>query len=116
MEQKILGLVEEEIRLVKKDEELALSIIKSRGWGNNQDKINYVYSCLRYNMFTVLQFAELSGIKESVLHNYYLSPSYNKESQLVTRLDHCFPFKSADKNGPKFIMRNEKSLKILNRE
>jgi hypothetical protein len=115
MEQTVIGLIEEELRLVKKNDILAEAIIKNRGWERDAEKRDYVYSCLRYNMFTMLQFSEMTGIALDTLHNHYLKPKLVK-LKMESRLDICYPHRALESLGPKFIFRNEKSEKLLNRK
>lgn len=66
---------------------------------------------MRYNMFTVNQFSKLSGLTVSVIHNK-IRPVLT-DGKYGTELDFCYPFGDGDNEGPKFIIRNEKSEKIL---
>lgn len=115
MEQNVIGLIEEEISFVKKDEELAHLIIEKMEWGNDEEKKRFVYACLRYNMFTVKQFSDLAGIDTVTLNGYYSQPKLSR-GEMVSKLDFCYPHKSLETLGPKFIYRNEKSIKLLMRK
>lgn len=103
------GLIKVEIRLVKKDEELISRIMKAR---NLQDGMeDAITSILRYNVWTIQQFMEISGLAQSTISNK-CRPQY-KEGNIDTELDFCYPFADLEGAGPKFIVRNEKSEALL---
>ncbi len=73
--------------------------------------IEMVRTYLRYNMFTVNQFSQLTKMAVSTITNK-MRPSY-RDSVLTTELDYCFPFSDEENEGPKFVIRNSKSEKYL---
>lgn len=103
------GLIKTPIRLVKKDEELVERIMKDRDLPE-ADR-DAVIEILRHNLWTINQFRDLTGFKESTISNK-TRPAY-KNGGLVTELDHCYPFADLEGMGPKFIVRNEKSEAML---
>ena len=106
MEEKI-GLINGvECKFVKTDPALIESITKRTGL-----PIELVKTAMRYNVFTVNQFSQLTGKAISTITNM-ARPNY-KEGRLVTELDYCFPFPNNGHEGPKFIVRNSKSEKYL---
>lgn len=104
-----IGLVEETIRLVKKDDELVNTILKKREF--SKDNLETIREMLRYNVWTVQQFQELSGLAVSTILNK-MRPIY-KKGELFTDLDFCYPFHSLKSKGPKCIVRNEKSERYI---
>ena len=107
--EKHFGLLETEIRLVKKDEEFAKQICETRGW--NKGKTQSVLNMLRYNVFTIQQMADLAGKDVSTINN--MTKVREIDGNLDTQLDYCFPYKSMDTKGPKMIVRNRKSMALL---
>jgi len=105
----IIGLVTKEVKLVKKNEELTSKIMEHRKI--SEDKAQVVFNMMRYNMWTIKQFCDLTGYVESSISNM-MRPKLVK-GEYITHLDHCFPFQSLEKDGLKFIVRNEKSEKLL---
>ena len=105
------GHVETEIRLVKKDPELIKKIMKSRNLA--PDKEEEVAQMLRYNVFTVNQFADLSGLAVSSINNMTRPIFSKRQNKIITQLDYCFPFRNIETVDKKFIVRNEKSEKYL---
>jgi hypothetical protein len=104
-----LGLVQLQVNLIKKDEELIDLIIKETGI--KEDKKPILADMLRYNVLTVVQMAELTGMAVSSITNK-TRPFY-KHGEILTELDVCFPFASLTEKGPKFIARNDKFKKCL---
>jgi hypothetical protein len=109
METTKLGLVQEQVRLVKKDEELVSAILKARGY--NESLRDRVREMLRYNTWTTKQLSGLTGLAESTLANK-CRPAY-KEGKLTTELDFTYTHPDIDGDGPKFIIRNERSEVLL---
>jgi len=103
------GLHKVEIRLVKKDEELADRIMKERNLPGSDKEA--VIEILRHNVWTIQQFADISGFAQPTIANK-CRPSY-RDGDIVTELDHCYPFADLEGLGPKFIVRNEKSEALL---
>jgi hypothetical protein len=70
-----------------------------------------VKKCMRNNILTVQQFADLCGLDVSTVNNM-TRPSVIGE-EVGTRLNYCFPFPDKKGRGPKYIVRDEKSEKYL---
>ena len=110
MTEEKIGLGDDKIRLIKKNDELALAIMKQQKLP--EEKATLIAYIMRYNMWTMAQFGDLTGYAPSTITNL-TRPFYNKAGELVTELDFCYPFKSLEGSGPKFIIRNEKSESFL---
>ena len=108
MDEKI-GLVKEQIRLIKKDDELISHLSKKLDLTDLYKE--RLADILRYNVWTVSQFSDLTGLSKPTITNK-MRPLY-KNGSLVTELDFCYPFADLDGPGPKFIVRNEKSERLL---
>jgi len=107
MEEKF-GLIKGvECKFVKTDSELIESLAKKLELPVDKTK-----EMMRYNMFTVNQFAQLTGLAVSSITNK-ARPSINSDGIWYTELDYCFPFSDKENEGPKFIIRNEKAEKLL---
>jgi len=107
MEKEQLGLHENiECRFVKTEPEIIEKITKERSMS-----IEKVRKCMRYNIFTIQQYVDLSGMALSTIHNH-CRPSIIF-GEVGTKLDFCYPFPDSEGSGPKFILRNEKSEKYL---
>ena len=104
-----IGLLKVDVHPVEKDEKLANKIIQARGL--SREDLPKILDMLKYNVFTIQQFSELSGKVISAIQ-FNMAPSYRGDV-LDTALDYCYPFESLDKKGPKFIVRNEKSINYL---
>ena len=75
--------------------------------------VDKVRTMMRYNVFTVNQFADLTGLAVSTITNK-TRPLINKASgKWETELDYCFLYPDKDNEGPKFVVRNEKAEKLL---
>ena len=70
-----------------------------------------VKSMMRYNVFTMNQFCQLTGLSKSTVSGKTMPRIVN--GKLVFEIDSVFPFKDAEFEGPKFILRNEKSEKYF---
>ena len=70
-----------------------------------------VRGMLRYNVFTIGQFKDLTQMPDSTIRNK-LRPAII-DGQLNTELDYCYPFQNKEGAGPTFILRNSKSEKYL---
>jgi hypothetical protein len=103
------GLVKEKINLVKKDDELVVQILSNLGL--EVDQAPKITSMLYYNQLTVKQVSELTGLKVSTITTK-TNPSF-KKGDIVTELDHGYPFSTIENLGPKFIIRNEKLEALL---
>jgi hypothetical protein len=104
------GLINEPIRLVRKDLDLVENIVNSLNMDN--DRIPIITEMLRYNVLTTKQVSELSGLAVSSITNK-TRPVY-KGGELMTELDFTFPFRTLTESGPKFIIVNEKLYILLN--
>lgn len=104
-----IGLIKVQLRLVKKDDELISHLSNKLELKDGQKDV--VSDMLRNNIWTVKQFADLTGLSTPTITNK-LRPLY-KDGKLVTELDFCYPFADLDGPGPKFIVRNEKSERLL---
>jgi len=104
-----LGLVKEQVRLVKIDEQLVDRILKARGLG--EDKRERIREMLRYNTWTTKQYSGLTGLAESTIANK-CRPLWNG-TEFDTALDFGYTHPDVDGDGPKFIIRNEKSEALL---
>lgn len=71
----------------------------------------FAFDLLRYNVFTIGRFALLSGLSVTTVCQKS-SPSLINGS-IDVELDFCYPFSDSENEGPKFIVRNEKSEKYL---
>lgn len=103
------GLININIRLVKKDEGLVDRIISARNL--SEEDRESVRRMLYLNIWTIKQFMGLTGYKPSTIANK-TRPNYTN-GELTTELDFCYPFQNLEGTGPKFIVRNEKSEKLL---
>jgi len=104
-----IGLVNEEVRLVKKDDELIDRVWVARDIVD-EDKVS-IKDMLRYNMWTIKQFGDITGLNKSTILNK-TRPIY-RNGDLNTELDFCYPFSDLEGLGPKFIFRNKKSEMLL---
>lgn len=95
-----------EVKLVKIDSNLLEKISRRLNKAPAQ-----IQAILRHNVFTITQFAQLCGKKVSTINK--LSEQKVKNGQVVSSLDLAFPFPDFEKEGPKFILRNEKSEQYL---
>lgn len=94
------------IALVKTDQEIIDKIVQKTGMDAAVVKFR-----MRYNCWTVDQFGQLCGRNKSTISNMTLQPVL-EEGTVTVGLNHCLPFPS-NTNGPKFIVRNEKSMNYL---
>ena len=76
-----------------------------------------VKNLMRYNVWTVDQFCNVSGLSVSTITNltrpYFVGDG---SDEVDVKLDICFPFSDAEGRGPKFIVRNSKSEKYIKTE
>lgn len=109
MEEKFGLITGIECRYVKTDPEIIEAIATRTGIDAQRVK-----SMMRYNIFSVLQFSELSQLAVSSILNKTRPSIVNKETgELGTELDFCYPFQTKNQSGPKFVVRNEKSEKYM---
>jgi hypothetical protein len=107
MENKKFGLIPGiECKFVKTDPSIIEALAKK-----TETPIEQIKCMMRYNMFTVNQFSQLACMPISTVTNK-TRPAF-KEGEIDTELDWCFPFQDKENEGPKFILRNEKSEKYL---
>ena len=105
--EKKFGLIQGiECRFVKTDPAIVDAI--SEKTNLTKEKVR---SMLRYNVFTISQFQDLTGLADSTIRNK-MRPSFIN-GELDTELDYCYPFEHSTNVGPTFILRNEKSEKLL---
>lgn len=98
-----------EVKFVKTEPEVIEAIAKKRDIEPHRVK-----SMMRYNIFTIAQFAELAGLAVTSIINKTRPSIINKETgALGTELDFCYPYQTSTNFGPKFIVRNEKSNRYL---
>ena len=116
----IQGLLEREVKLVAKDPELHKTILEVRNRQLLAKDPNaklldeaLVDKMMRHNVFTMNQFVDLTGFSFTGINNKtrYSVRGLNKE--IYTDLDYCHPYPDKDGDGPKFIVRNEKSIAFL---
>ena len=106
-----------QVAFVKTDPEIIkklftrLSTEGCDGCDNPYKEEQQVKILMRYNVWTVDQFKDVSGLAVSSITNL-ARPSFMGE-KLVVKLNVCFPFPDSDGRGPKFVVRNEKSEKYI---
>jgi hypothetical protein len=125
-EEIIVGTPNVQIAFVKTDPELIKKLFarlsKERGEGcldpttkepykNPYKEETQVKRLMRYNVWSVDQFCDISGYNVSTVTN--LTRPILDVDKLVFKLDVCFPFADAGGKGPKLIIRNEKSEKYI---
>jgi len=71
-----------------------------------------VKALMRYNVWTVEQFKDVSGLAISTISNL-TRPFFTENNEVDVKLDICYPFSDSDGKGPKFIVRNAKSEKYI---
>jgi len=106
MEEKLGLITGIECKFVKTDPSLIESLANRTGM--TTDKIK---GMMRYNIFTVNQFSQLTGKAISTITN--LTRPIYRNGVLVADLDVCFPFEDNVSLGPKYVVRNEKAEKYL---
>ena len=106
MEEKLGLLKGVECKFVKTDPELIQALVVRTGM--NEDAVK---AMMRYSMFTVNQFSDLTGLSVSHILNKTRPSVIN--GSVGVELDYCYPFRDKDNDGPKFIVRNAKAEKYL---
>jgi hypothetical protein len=108
-----IGLVNSEIKLVKKDDELIERIYESAKLRDPKTEVtpDKIRKMLRYNVWTTRQFSDLTGLAESTIANK-CRPVY-KDGELVVELDFTYTHEDFSGSGWKGIVRNEKSERLL---
>ncbi|MBK5202182.1 MAG: GIY-YIG nuclease family protein [Prolixibacteraceae bacterium] len=89
-------------------DDLVISMIEKRT--NLPRKL--VEDMLWYNIFTIGQFSSLTNLAISTITNK-TRPVYSKGKILCPELDVAYPYTDLKGEGPKFIVRNEKSEKYI---
>ncbi len=102
------GIVEDfEMKLVKTDLDLITEIAIKR------DLLpDFVKEIMRYNRWTYNQYADLTGRKPHTLINHARQVIMVDEKP-TTKLQSCHPYPHSNGKGPKFIVRNENSMRFL---
>jgi hypothetical protein len=106
-----------QVAFVKTDPELIkklfarLSTEECEGCESPYKNEQQVKTLMRYNVWTVDQFSDVSGLAVSSITN--LARPQFVGDKLCVKLNVCFPFPDSDGRGPKFIVRNAKSEKYL---
>ena len=104
---KVLGeVLNIEIRLIKNDPELNKAVATKIG-----KSPDYVKTRMRYNVWTMKQFSELTGKHISTITNMTIRPIM-QNGKAIMPLNFCYPFPDVTK-GPKFIYRDERSMNYL---
>jgi hypothetical protein len=105
------------VALIKTDPEILeklfarLSKDSCNGCQNPYTDEKQVKQLMRYNIWTVDQFADVSGFSVSTITNM-ARPGFIG-NKIGCKLDACFPFPDSDGRGPKFILRNQKSEQYI---
>ena len=106
------GLIEGvEVQFVKFDQDLYDHVIRSRRIEDEGAKAK-IKEAVRYNVFSRVMLSDMTGIPVSTIA-FRMKPKFDEQGNVVTELDYTFPFPSLGKNGFQFIVRNEKSLRLL---
>lgn len=107
---KVPGLIEEtECKFSKTDPQIIEKIATERGI--DPEKIKKM---MRYNMFTMQQFADLTGMALHSIHGL-ARPGFAGGKVVEPKINFCYPFPDQTGIGPKFIVRDEKSEVYLKR-
>jgi hypothetical protein len=108
------GLINTEVAFVKTDPEVIKQLfarLRKEKEGAYADE-KKVKTLMRYNVWTVEQFSDVSGLAVSTITNL-ARPYFTDDKLLSTRLDYCYPWPNSKGKGPKFIVRNGKSEKYI---
>lgn len=112
------GLLNIELGLVKTDPELIKKLFarlskETKELRNPYINESQVRVLMRYNVWTIDQFCDISGLKVSSVNNL-ARPTYSVgQEKLTSKLNYCFPCPDSGGRGPKYIVRNEKSEKYV---
>lgn len=91
----------------KTDPELIKALSKKTGI--DEDRIKTI---MLYNVFTISQFALITNLAVSTITNK--TRPLMIDGKYDTELDYCYLYPDKEGNdGPKFVVRNEKSEKYL---
>lgn len=121
MKEQRKGILNINVAFVKKDPILNKKLYErinfEAGYEESEEKWMTeaeVENLMRYNVWTVDQFCNVSGLSVSTITNL-TRPFFIKEDsdEVDVKLDICFPFSDAEGKGPKFIVRNSKSEKYI---
>ena len=96
------------ISLVKFDHDLINLLSKKRGKPDERS----IRERMRYNVWTIKQFAYLTGRSIPTITNMTNRPIF-QNGEVDVALNHCYLFPGGSNKGPRFIFRDEKSMKYL---
>jgi hypothetical protein len=121
MKEQRKGILNVEVAFVKTDPLLLKKLYErinfEAGYEETEEKWMTeveVRNLMRYNVWTVEQFGNVSGLSVSTITNLTRPFFIGENSDAVdVKLDICFPFSDAEGKGPKFIVRNQKSEKYI---
>jgi hypothetical protein len=111
------GPIKVQVALTKTDPEIIKKLYKRlsaetcNGCRNPYKDEAQVKELMRYNVWTVDQFMDVSGFSVSTITNMARPAFIGNE--LGTKLDYCFPWPDKNGRGPKFIVRNEKAERYI---
>jgi hypothetical protein len=111
------GIINVEVARKKTDPEIIkklfarLSKEDCSGCENPYTEEAQVKTLMLYNVWTVKQFSDVSGLDVSTVTNYS-RPAY-VGNKIGTKIDICYPYPDSDGKGPKFIVRNAKSEQYI---
>ena len=106
-----IGAVKTESALIKKLF-ARLSTEDCKGCKNPYINEKQVKALMRYNIWTIKQFSDVSGLTISGVNNL-LRPRIVGGKLVNAKMDVCFPCPDSDGHGPKFIVRNERSERYI---
>lgn len=115
MEEEIITTIE--VGFVKTDPELIKKLFARLKSEDCKDckhpykEEKQVKALMRYNVWSVKQFSDVSGFDVSTINN--LTRPAVIDGKIGIKLDYCFPFPDSDGRGAKFIVRNSKSEKYI---
>lgn len=108
------GLVNIEVVFVKTDPEIIKKLFLRLKEETKETKYPYteesqVRTLMRYNVWSIDQFCDVSGLKVSSVNNLARPTFSFNDNKLSSKLNYCFPHPDSGGKGTKFIVRNEKS-------
>ena len=95
------------VQFGKIDEELIGKIAEQRGVSQE-----HVIKMFRHRVWSVEQFADLTGKSKTTINNLIVRGKQENLKQ-VKALSVCYPFPGINSDGPRFIVRDELSMGIL---
>jgi len=108
MEEKEMGCIDSiEIVFVKTDPELIKSLAIK-----HEIPEKTIKKMMRYNVWTMKQFCQLAKKDISTITNL-TKPTVINTNTIGVMLDFCYPLADFEGDGPKCILRNDKSEKYL---